>query len=184
MSHLLSVDDDIYEPRMPEVDVLADIEKIFVEAQRAAGQNGVDGKSRNVVVVTPGRVLMLQPCPLPGTMPAHAVSQMERMLPPKIKRKIAVIGYTDLKALTGNLAKAIPFFGMLTGMAYIGHSVWIFEGHASALAAGCKGADLLIADGAMVPHLPSDWQKLASSETPALEIFVHDRAKHTLRKVR
>ena len=75
MSHLLSVDDDIYEPRMPEVDVLADIEKIFVEAQRAAGQNGVDGKSRNVVVVTPGDATLAAawlpetPCPL-ATDPA------------------------------------------------------------------------------------------------------------------
>jgi hypothetical protein len=67
-------------------------------------------------------------------------------------------------------------------MAYIGHSVWIFEGHPSALAAGCKGADLLIVDDAMVPHLAPDWQLVASSESPKLQIYLHDRATHSLKK--
>lgn len=173
---------DLFQPRMPDVDQPRDINRVFDQARKSAV--GDQDPSRKVVLVTPGRMLMLQPCPSPGSMPQNVVSQIERLVSPKIKRKIAVIAYTELPAITKGLSQAIPFFGMLVGMAYIGHSVWIFEGHASALAAGCKGADLLIADGAMVPHLPSDWQKLASSETPALEIFVHDRAKHTLRKVR
>jgi hypothetical protein len=31
--------------------------------------------------------------------------------------------------------------------------------------------------------LPPGWQTLASSEAPALEIYVHDRTNHSLRKV-
>jgi hypothetical protein len=115
-------------------------------------------------------------------MPAQVVSQIERLISPKIKRKIAVIGYTDLTAVTTNVAKAIPFFGMLSGMAYIGHAVWVFEGHSSALAAGCKDADLVIVDSAMVPHLAPGWQSLARTEAPARQIYIHDRATHALRK--
>lgn len=174
-----------YEPCMPEVDVQADVEKIFDEARIAAAKESAsDGRSRQVVVITPGRMLMMQPCPPPGSMPKTVVGQIERLLPPKVKRRIAVIGYTELRAVTGDLAKAIPFFGLLTGIAYIGHLVWVFEGHSSALAAGCKNADLLIVDGSMVPHLAANWQSVASGSTPKPEIYVHDRATHSLRKIK
>jgi len=175
---------DLFEPHMPEVDPPSHIHRVFDQARKsAAAEHGEGDSSRRVVLVTPGRMLMLQPCPLPGSMPANVVTQIERLVSPKVKRKIAVIAYTELKAITTGLPKAIPFFGMLVGMAYIGHSVWIFEGHPSALAAGCKEADVLIVDSGMVPHLPSDWQTLASSEAPKLEIYIHDRTNHSLRKV-
>lgn len=176
---------DLFEPRMPEVDHPARIHQVFDQARKSADSrhDGERNPSRQVVLVTPGRVLMLQPCPAPGSMPKNMVSQIERLVSPKVKRRIAVIAYTELKAITTGLAKAIPFFGMLVGMAYIGHSVWIFEGHASALAAGCKDADVLIVDSAMVPYLTSNWQHLALSEAPKLEVYIHDRTNHSLRKV-
>ena len=176
---------DLFEPRMPQVDQPQDINRVFDQARKSAAGEHVPGKdpSRQVVLVTPGRMLMLQPCPAPGSMAPNVVSQIERLISPKVKRKIAVIAYTELQAVTKGLSQAIPFFGMLIGMAYIGHSVWIFEGHATALAAACKEADLLIVDSGMVPHLPTDWQALASSGAPKLEIYVHDRTNHSLRKV-
>lgn len=174
---------DLFEPRMPEVDTPPNIEDVFAEARKAAfGDNAGERDPRRVVLVTPGRMLMLQPCPPPGSMPRSEVSQIEKMASPKVKRKIAVIGYTELRAVTSDLARAIPFFGLLSGMAYVGHSVWVFEGHPSALAAGCKEADLLIVDSAMVPHLTPDWQKVASAAKPALQIYVHDRATYALRR--
>jgi hypothetical protein len=176
---------DLFEPRMPEVDQPLDIHRVFDQARKSAAGEHAPGKdpSRQVVLVTPGRMLMLQPCPLPGAMPQNVVSQIERLVSPTVKRKIAVIAYTELQALTKGLAQAIPFFGMLVGMAYIGHSVWIFEGHSTALAAGCKEADVLIVDSGMLPHLSSDWKTSASSQAPKLEIYVHDRTNHSLRKV-
>jgi len=176
---------DLFEPRMPQVDQPQDINRVFDQARKSAAGEHVPGKdpSRQVVLVTPGRMLMLQPCPAPGSMAPNVVSQIERLISPKVKRKIAVIAYTELQAVTKGLSQAIPFFGMLIGMAYIGHSVWIFEGHATALAAACKEADLLIVDSGMVPHLAADWQALASSGAPKLEIYVHDRTNHSLRKV-
>lgn len=175
---------NLFEPRMPEVDVRPDIEKVFDEARKAAAADHTQGRvvSRQVVLVTPGRMLMMQPCPPAGSMPAAAVRQIEKLAPPKVKRKIAVIGYTELRALTTDLGKTVPFFGLLSGLAYIGHSVWVFEGHSSAIAAGCKEADLLIVDGAMVPHLAEDWKAAATAAKPGIQIYLHDRATHSLRR--
>jgi hypothetical protein len=180
-----SGDGNIFEPRMPEVDVRPGIDRVFDQARKSAASESAPESAgcRQVVLVTPGRMLMLQPCPSPDSMPKEVVTQIEKLVSPKVKRRIAVIGYTELSAIKTGLAKAIPFFGMLVGMAYIGHSVWIFEGHSSALAAGCKDADVLIVDSAMVPHLAPDWQSVASSSAPSIQIYVHDRATHGLKKI-
>jgi hypothetical protein len=75
-----------------------------------------------------------------------------------------------------------PFFGILLGSACIGHAVWVFEGHASALAAGRREADVLIVDGGMVPYLTKDWARLAGSVMRHREIYVHDRATYAIRR--
>lgn len=116
-------------------------------------------------------------------MPRSQVAPIERMISPEVKRNIAVIAYTELEAVTTDISKTIPFFGLLMGFAYIGHSVWIFEGHASALAAGCRHADVLIVDGGMVPYLTEDWTSVAASVMRNAEIYMHDRRTYSLRKV-
>jgi hypothetical protein len=171
--------------RMPDVDELPNIEEVFDKARSAAaGQGepppGVSG--RHVVIVTPGRMLMFHPCPPPGSMPKKQVASMEAMISPKVKRNIAAIAYTELGAVT-EAPTTIPFFGILMGLAYIGHSVWIFEGHSSALAAGCKDADVLIVDSSMVPFLRNDWAPAASGAMRRAEIYLHDRATYSLRKI-
>ncbi len=46
--------------RMPEVDAVPDIEEVFAKARKAAaGDQPVEQKGRNVIVVSPGRLLML-----------------------------------------------------------------------------------------------------------------------------
>jgi len=168
---------------MPEVDEVPDIEEVFDKARNAAlGVEPTEQKGRNVIVVTPGRMLMLQPCPAPGSMASSQVAAVEGMIPPKVKRNIAAIAYTELSALRSDISKTIPFFGILLGFAYIGHAVWVFEGHASALAAGCKDANVLIVDGEMVPHLQADWASVASNVMKGREIYIHDRATYALRK--
>jgi len=107
---------------------------------------------------------------------------MEAMISPKVKRNIAAIAYTELEAVA-EAPTTIPFFGILMGLAYIGHSVWIFEGHSSALAAGCKDADVLIVDSSMVPFLRNDWAPTASGVMRQAEIYLHDRATYSLRKI-
>ncbi len=178
-------DPDLFKPRMPEVDFPAKLEDIFDKARKVAAEDTTPakGKNRNVIVVTPGRMVMLHPCPAPGTMNPQAVESVEKLMPSKTRRNVAVIAYTELKALRADVVKTIPFYGLLTGLAYIGHAVWVFEGHSSALAAGCREAELLIADCEMVPFLAGDWLKTASSVMRRALIFAHDRATFSLRRL-
>jgi hypothetical protein len=73
---------------------------------------------------------------------------------------------------------------MLVGLSYIGHAVWVFEGHASALAAGCREADVLIVDSAMRPLLPPAWDADAAAAMRNGNILVHNRATFQLAMLR
>src|SRR5574341_1576007 len=164
---------DIENVHMPEVDVLPNIEEIFDTVRKTAAgeaEQMADSSERKVIIVTPGRMMMLHPCPKAGSMPREVVASIEAMISPAVKRNIAAIAYTQLDALMADVAKAIPFLGFLVGFAYVGHAVWVFEGHLSALAAGCRDADVLIVDGAMVPHLSEDWLSRATSVMRNAEI--------------
>ena len=172
--------------RMPEVDEPEDIGAVFDAARRAArgeGEQPPGPPGRHVIIVTPGRMLKFQRCPEPGSMPADQVKPIEQMMPPSVTRTIAAIAFTELAALQQDAARAIPFLGFLLGFAYIGHVVWVFEGHRSALAAGCRDADVLLVDRAMVPHLQSDWAAVAAKAMRRPEIYVHDRATYSLKKL-
>jgi hypothetical protein len=176
-------DDTVFEPRMPEVDEPATLAATFDRARSTAANGGAipgDLQQRCLVIVTPGRLLMLQPCPRVGSMPEQQVAGIKKLLPPVPQRNVAVISYTELVALQTDVAKAIPFVGMLLGLAYIGHAVWVFEGHLSALTHGCRHADLLLVDSGMLPHLQPEWQAVASGAMRRPEIYVHDRATFRL----
>ena len=171
---------------MPAVDEVPDIEEVFEKARKAAAGEGEpppQASGRHVIIITPGRLLRFQPCPPAGSMPQSQVVTIEQMIPPRVKRNIAAIAYTELGALEGDISKAIPFLGFLIGFAYIGHSVWVFEGCPSALAAGCRDADVLIVDGGMVEHLQKDWAVVAARVMRKPEIYVHDRATYSLSRV-
>src|SRR5438128_6920797 len=151
--------------RMPEVDELPDIGALFDTARQAArgeGEQPPGAHGRHVIIVTPGRMLKFQPCPPPGSMADASVQNVERTMPSTVKRNVAAIAYTELEALQKDAARAIPFLGFFLGFAYIGHAVWVFEGHPSALAAGCREADVLLVDSATLPHLQTDWAAVAS----------------------
>ena len=115
---------------------------------------------------------------------------MERLIPSAVKRNIAVIAYIDIAAATANAFnvaeanRAIPFLGLLTGLTYLGHSVWIFEGHPSALAAGCRDADVLLVDSGMLPHLAKGWENTASAAMRNANILLRDRGTGKLRFLR
>jgi hypothetical protein len=175
--------------RMPEVDVLPDIDALFDKAREAARGEGERPPEppatpgvRYVIIVTPGRMLKFQPCPPPGSMADANVQNVERMMPSTVKRNVVAIAFTELEALQKDAGRAIPFLGFLLGFAYIGHAVWVFEGHPAALAAGCRDADVLLVDGAMVPHLQEDWRAVAGKAMRRPEIYIHDRATYSLKK--
>jgi len=119
------VDPDLFIPRMPEVDFPPKLEEIFDKARKAAAAadtTPAQSRNRHVVVITPGRMVMLRPCPAPGTMNLQAVESVEKLMPSKTPCNVAVIAYTELKALRADVLKTIPFYGLLTGLAYIGHA--------------------------------------------------------------
>jgi len=180
-------DGDLFTPRMPAVDEPQNMDEVFQKARRsAAGElrpEGLNPQDRFLIVVTPGRMIMHHLCPAAGTMPTAQVEAIEKMLPSKVKRNIAAIAYTGLEAVRTSIEKTIPFAGFLLAFAYIGHAVWVFEGHSSALAVGCRDADLLLVDGGMVPFLKPDWTKVAFASMRNPEIYIHDRATYALKKV-
>ena len=146
---------------MPEVDIRADIEEIFSKARLAASTTEDD--HRRVIIITPGRLLLARACPLVDEFDAQSLAALELLAPPQRKRNVAVIAYTDLESLKKNIRAVIPFWDFLTGLAALGHNVWVFEGHARALAAGCRKADLLLVDEGMLPFLEEkqNWRDCA-----------------------
>ena len=170
------------EPHMPVVPVRDDIEEIFAEVrQTAAGASG----PRGMVLVQPDRALLIVPA-LEETPKLSALAAgLEEMIPSAIRRNIAVIAYTELgperpdgafaQPSVMDASRSIPFFGLLAGLTYIGHSVWVFEGHPSALAAGCRLADILIVDSAMLPFLEQGWENQAAMAMSNANILIHGR---------
>src|SRR5260221_3793658 len=133
-----------FTPRMPVVDDVPDIAERFAAARLAVvggieALPGYEVDQRYVILLTPGRMLMEQPCPKPGTIPPELIAGIEQITPAVPSLNIAAIALTDIQAVLTNVGQAIPFFGYLLGLCYVGHNVLVFEGHPSALTAG--GAD-------------------------------------------
>lgn len=172
---------------MPEVAVRGDIEEVFAEARRmASGRKG----PRGLVIIRPDRKYLLLPALAESPQLNSMAAGLEKMIPSAVKRNIAVIADTAFLAESGaavgvaDVGKAIPFLGNLMGFCYLGHAVWIFEGHASALAPGCRDADVLIVDGAIAPSLETGWEGEVSKVMRNANILIQDRAGFKLRFVR
>lgn len=143
-----------------------------------------------VGLIRPDRSYLLIAPPAKASMPGQMVQMMEKLVPPQPPRKISVAAdtYFTWKAGGGvpslaETGQAIPFFGMLLGLACIGHSVCVFPGTGASLEAGCKEADLLVVDDAQMPSLAADWQAVAAAAMRSANIVVHDRASFKLRAV-
>jgi len=172
--------EELFMPHMPVVDIRQDIELIFSRARAAADESTQDAEGfyrRQVIIVTPGRLLVSKECPLPSEIPNEEIMKLSSLVPPVPPRNIAVIAYTLLDALKSDILKAIPFFGYLLGFAAIGHKVWVFEGDKSALAAGCWEADILLIDGGILPELDAtyNWREVALNVMQGNEIKLISR---------
>jgi hypothetical protein len=171
-------------PRMPKVDFAGDIDACFAQArQLSAGAVDVPDEpsgQRNVTIITPGRLIMPIPCPPPEAVSEEMLAGIRRIVPPEPKLAITVIAFNDVvarSALTAARANSvIPFLGYLMGMAFDGHTIVVFEGHPSALKAGCQNSDLLIVDETMADQLQDDWVSAASAvmRDPKILLFGRD----------
>lgn len=141
-----------------------------VRARAAKGQ---------IAIVRPDLHVLLLPAPKREAVPPAAVAEVERLLPPSTRRKVAAIADTswamEEKPNLQAAGRAVPFFGLLMGFSTIGHAVWLFDGQA--VAEGCAEANLAIVDGALVATLAPGWERMA----PVVRVF--DRETRHLRKV-
>lgn len=171
--------------QIPEVSSGDGIEEIFAMVKTmAAGEK----RKSALVVLRPDRRYLLLPAMAETPALKYAALSLERLVPSKVRRNVAVIAHTVFSSRgepsIPDVGRSIPFLGMLMGLTYIGHPVWVFEGHPSALEAGCRNADVLIVDGAMVNLLDEHWQDIASAVMRNSNILVHDRETFQLRILR
>lgn len=173
----------------PLMDISAIWKGIFAAARRIAG----DTEARYVVLVRPNRTILCIPCPPAGSVPPEQFQPMEKVIASTAKREVAVIAPTEFACGEGGdkgsselvaAGKAIPFFGMLSGFAYIGHSVWVFDGQAVALAAACTGADVLLIDSFYANKLTTKTVADAAAVMRNANILIHDRSAFGLRVLR
>jgi len=153
------------------------VESLFEQARTHARKGNL------VVVRLDSKHLLLPAMPKTSVKP-ELVAAVEQIIPSTTKRMVAVIGNTSW-ASSGqpNLQaanQAIPFWGLLMGLASIGHAIWVFQDSASLLVAGCRGADALIVDSACLAKLPGNWQTEAARVMRNPQILVHDRATYKL----
>jgi hypothetical protein len=172
---------------MPEVEERAGLDEYFATVRRTAAGKG---EGEGLVIVKPDRTLMVMPRMAKSAEIEKMADTMRSVVPDTAQRNIAAIAFTVFQTgpdgMSGieQVGKAIPFFGMLVGLSYIGHAVWVFEGHPTALAVGCRDADFLIVDGAMRPFLEKGWELRAQAVMRNANIVVHNRANFTLTAVR
>jgi hypothetical protein len=178
------------DPYMPNVDVdLARDEQAFAKAREmSAGTSASPEQEPNqrcVAVITPGRLIMPIPGPPAEAVSAEMLASVRGIIPPQPKKAITVIAFNDV-VLQGALSprevnSLIPFLGHLTGMAFDGHTVVVFEGHPSAFESGIRNSDVLIIDSAMLPFLQKDWATVAfGAMREGVRILIHDRKTYTL----
>jgi hypothetical protein len=166
---------------MPDVEMRADIEATFGKVRQAARG---DRRRSALVILRPDRRYLVMPAMSETPALKHAVLGLQRLVPSTVQRKIAVIAYTVFpdagEPNINDVNRSIPFVGMLMGLSYIGHAVWVFEGHETALEAGCRDADVLIVDSAMLPLLAEGWQDTAIRVMRNANILLHDRGTFQL----
>jgi hypothetical protein len=196
---------DIFEPYMPGVDVLSNMDALFTKARELIAADELDQFVRNagvhrlvrtgdlakgtakgqrqVAIVTPGRMILLVPAPAPGSKSDKDLASMKALLPSEKPLQISAISFTNLESFMQDQTKTkcIPFLGFLLALAYLGHSVVVFEGHSSALEFGVRKSEVLFLDSAMLPFLQEDWAEVCFKAMHANpKAFNHERKNFQL----
>lgn len=191
---------DLFEPHMPDVDLLSDMDGFFVQVRRLLdaedtnkfiGQAGLGGfvppdyanqqhyqGQRYVAIITPGRVISLAHAPRPGSKSKEELKPIRSILRSETPLQITAISYTKLEAYMADdtKLKCIPFLGFLAAFAYLGHNVLVFEGHPSALEAGVRNSDVVLIDDGMLPFLGENWATTVFNAIKSdARVFLHER---------
>jgi hypothetical protein len=160
-------------------------EVFFSKVRRLAGGN------RGISLVRADQTHYVLPAPPPGTINEQMVAGVKSVVSSEQPRNIAAIAAAD--ALAGDpsrppqvtdVARHVPFFGLLVGLAYVGHPVWIFEAQPSMMPAGCEEADILILDSNAIATLPPGWAVDAGAVMRNPNILMFDRTRHKIGALR
>jgi hypothetical protein len=199
---------DIFEPHMPGVDVLSNMDALFARAREMIAEEELDSFAQNalvnrliktedlatktpkgqrhVAIVTPGRMILLVPGPLPNSKSEKDLAPMKEILRSEKPLQISAISFTKLESYMQDKTKTkcIPFLGFLLAFAYLGHSVVVFEGHPSALESGVRHSDALFIDSGMLPFLQEDWAAVCfRAMNPDPRVFMHERKNFELKPI-
>src|SRR5258707_9062324 len=99
-----------YSARMPHnVDAIEDMAALIAQARQAVVGGieplpGAPPDQRYVVILTPGRMLMQQPCPAPDSLPPEMIAGLEQIIPATPSRNVTVIALNDVPALLSNIS--------------------------------------------------------------------------------
>jgi len=154
------------------------IETFFAKVRKQAAG------SRGVSLVRPDRLHFILPAPPTGSIGSRMVEGVKAAIPSEQPRNVAAIaaagalaGDPSSKPALPDIAKRVPFFGLLVGLAYIGHAVWVFEALPEMATAGCEDADVLIVDSDAIATLGPAWAVDASVVMRNANILVYDRKR-------
>jgi hypothetical protein len=161
------------------------IEAFFAKVRKRAAE------SRGVSLVRPDRTHFILPSPPEGSIGAQMVEGVKAVIPSDQPRCIAAMtapgalaGDPSQKPSLPEVAKRVPFMGLLVGLAYTGHAVWMYEGSAEWAAAGCEEADVLIVDSDAIATLPADWAVDAARVMRNANVLAYDRSRHKIGAIR
>jgi hypothetical protein len=173
-------------PATPKVIEFPGIELLFAKIRKQAAAN------RGVSLLRPDQILYTLPAPPPGSINPQLEAGVKAMVPSDSPRNIAAIsargalsaGDPTKPPALPDIARQVPFFGLLIGLSYVGHAVWIFEAISTMLPAGCEDADVLLIDSLAVAALPKDWATDAGAIMRNPNILVFDRSRNKVGALR
>jgi hypothetical protein len=161
------------------------IETFFAKVRKKASE------SRGVSLVRPDRLHFILPAPPQGSISPQMAEGVKAAIPSEQPRSVAAIaapgalaGDAAQKPALPDIAKRVPFLGLLIGLAYTGHAVWIFEASTEVMPAGCEEADVLVVDSDAIAALPQGWAVDAAIVMRNANILVYDRSRHKIGAMR
>lgn len=152
---------------------------ILKELNKKKNKFGID----HIAILNKDRSSLYFPCPPKGSIPKELEDMAISLLSPSEPCNVIVIGNTAPFCNHSHPSSAIPFFSLLIGLSYIGHTVIIFEGDKTTMEVFCKDADICIVDEAMIKFLEQDWNETLKGLIKNEEVYVYDRKTCNLNEV-
>jgi hypothetical protein len=131
-------------------------------------------KPQRPVVITSERDVWLLEWPQEARLTPTVLAELRELVPPGRPWYVAAIGSTAPQALRPGSRLALPMLDWLHGLAQLGHTVVLFEGHASLLERVLRGADLLLVEKALEEALPFQWSATADRVMAEPRILMFD----------